>query len=266
MSSASPVDLSIAGERRVAIAGDWHGNRAWVQRAIPLLAREAKGISTLLHVGDLGIWREPKGKGFLQTVDYWCQRAGIDRVLVTPGNHENWDLLDAAFAREPGHAVQLSKVVTVLPRAFRFTLAGRSFLSFGGAASLDYADRTAGQDFWQAEMPTENDVATAIAGGPVDVLLTHEAVNGGAPAVDRMIAFNPLGWPADAVAYSARSRARVTQVWDELRPSLLAHGHMHVKDEIGLPDGRRVYSMGMDGDDGNLAVLALDDLDWTWVN
>lgn len=40
---------------------------------------------------------------------------------------------------------------------------------------------------------------------------------------------------------------------------------MHVKDEIELRDGRRVYSLGQDDQDGNLALLGLDDLGWEWI-
>jgi len=258
--------LSLPGETRVAFAGDWHGNLSWVQRAIPFLAREARGVRTILHVGDFGIWPERQGKGFLASVDYWCGRAGIERVLVTAGNHEDWDRLDAAFARQPGEAVQLSNVVWAMPRGYRFSLAGRTFMSFGGAASLDYAHRIVGKSWWLTEVPTEEDVAAAVEGGSVDVLISHEAVNGGTTEVQRVLSSNLSGWSAEALAYAATSRDRVTRVWNAVRPAVLAHGHMHLKDEIELDDGRRVYSLGQDSQDGNLALLSLEDLRWTWLS
>lgn len=46
---------------------------------------------------------------------------------------------------------------------------------------------------------------------------------------------------------------------------MLVHGHMNIKDEVELPRGHRVYSMGMDEGDGNLALLGLKNLEWTWV-
>lgn len=81
-----------------------------------------------------------------------------------------------------------------------------------------------------------------------------------------MLSSNAFGWSADALAYAAVSRERVTRVWEALDPALLVHGHMHLKDEVGLPGGRRVYSMGMDNEDGNLALLGLDDLQWAWIS
>ncbi|GAA3882517.1 hypothetical protein GCM10022381_25980 [Leifsonia kafniensis] len=258
-------DLTLPGEERVAVAGDWHGSFSWVQKAIPALHRMAPEVRTILQLGDFGIWRERAGKGFSNAVDYWCRVTGIDRVLVTPGNHEDWDLLDAAFETQPGEAVQLSKTVWVLPRGYRFELAGRSFMSFGGAASLDFAHRVVGKSWWPAELPTEDDVGRAVAGGSTEVLLTHETVNGGAAETEQILSSNPFGWSMEALAYAAESRAHVTGVWDAVSPAVLAHGHFHVKGEIERPDGRRVYSLGADNDLGNLALLSLDDLSWTWI-
>jgi len=252
-------------ESQVLLAGDWHGNVGWVQRVIPAVRRSAPGARTILHVGDFGFWPERRGKGFLSSVDYWSRIAGIERVLVTPGNHEHWPSLVQSFDAKPGEAVQLSEVVWALPRGFRFTIGGRTFLSFGGAASVDYEDRTEGRDWWPEEMPTEHEVDVAIAGGPVDVLITHETVNGGTAAVEQIIATNPQAWGDEALAYSARSRALVTRLWDGVRPKILVHGHLHCADAITLPDGRRVYSLGSDRQDNNFGLLQTGELDWGWI-
>ncbi len=259
----SVVNLEDLGQ--VAIAGDWHSDIRWVQTAIPRLNRQAADVSTIFHLGDFGLFPEQHGSGFLAAVDYTCHSAGISRVFVTPGNHEDWGQLTARFAREPGEAVQLSRVVWVLPRGFRFTLGGHSWMSFGGAASIDREFRTEGVDWWAEEAPTGRDVEDAIAGGPVEVMLTHEAINGGTSTVENILATNPMGWPAAAMSYSAESREKVTRVWDAVHPKVLAHGHFHVKGEIELPNGRRVYSLGCNGQNGNLALLNIQTLEWEWV-
>jgi hypothetical protein len=64
-------------------------------------------------------------------------------------------------------------------------------MSFGGAASVDYEDRTENRDWWATEAPSDRDVAQAIAGGRVDVLLTHETVDGGTHQVERILRSNP---------------------------------------------------------------------------
>ena len=248
------------------MAGDWHANIMWVQTIIPRIARMAPDVQTILHLGDFAVWPERRGKGFLAAVDYWMKTAGMKRVLVTPGNHEDWSRLDARFASQPGEAVQLSETVLVLPRGYRFALSGRSFMSFGGAASVDYADRTPFRDWWPSEIPTEQDVEAAIAGGAVEVLLAHEAVNGGTAAVERSLHANPHGWNVEELAYSATSRERVTRVWEATEARLLAHGHMHLQGEVALSDGRRIYSLGCDNQRGNVAVLDLQNLAWTWLD
>jgi hypothetical protein len=77
---------------------------------------------------------------------------------------------------------------------------------------------------------------------------------------------NPQGWGWEALAYSAESRRRVTTVWNTLHPKVLAHGHIHVQDEVTLEDGRRVYSLGCDEQRGNLALLDPASLEWEWFD
>lgn len=252
-------------ERRVAVAGDWHGNIQWIAKAIPAITSESTDIRTILHLGDFGISNSPPGRTYLESVDNWCGRAGIERIFVTPGNHEDWDWLDSSFEKEAGAPVQLSAAVTVLPRAFRFTLGGRSFMSFGGAASIDYQQRRSGFDWFPTEIPTDEDVAGAISGGLVDVLLMHETIDGGTEGSELKVNRNPSGWPAEALHYSAESRERATRVWSGVEPPVMLHGHMHVSDERTYDDGRRVISVGRDNQERNLGILDLDDLTWSWL-
>jgi len=256
------------GERkpsRVAFAGDWHGNVGWVQRSIPLLHRFAPDVTQILHAGDFGYGPGREQRGFLAGVDFWAKTAGVTSVLVTPGNHEHWDRLNVLFAASPGEPVRISDVVTMLPRGHRFSLGGRTFMSFGGAASVDFEYRIPGDTWFKSEIPTDEDVARAISAGPVDVLITHETVDGGTRASQRALDSNPFGWSLEALDYSALSRGRVTRLWDALRPKLLAHGHMHSPDFITLPDGRRVISLGRDRQEHNMAILDLDPLETEWV-
>ncbi|TFC42646.1 metallophosphoesterase [Cryobacterium shii] len=252
-------------ETHVVVAGDWHGNIAWAGKAIPSIARNSPGVRTILHVGDFGIWPGAGGQKLLDAVDFWCARAGISRVLVTPGNHEDWTWLDDEFTAQPGKPVGLSSVVEVLPRGYRFEISRRTFASFGGAASVDYEMRSPGIDWFPGELPTEQDVERAISGGPADVLLTHEAIDGGTPASEDMLRSNPMRWSPAALDYSSRSRALTTRVWDGVAPKLLFHGHMHLADEVALPSGQQVISLGRDGQRRNLAQLELSTLNWRWL-
>lgn len=153
-----------------------------------------------------------------------------------------------------------------------FTLAERAFLSFGGAASVDYQQRTPGFDWFLTEVATDADVERAVStskSSHIDVLLTHETVNGGTAATENQLRSNPNGWSAEALYYSRLSRERVTSVWKAIAPKLLLllllHGHMHIADEISLADGTRVISVDRDGQEKNLGLLELEMLDWQWI-
>lgn len=252
-------------EAHVAFAGDWHANAAWVRIALERLHRQFPQVRTVLHAGDFGLFPGRHPAGYLNAVDEACRQYGIRDILVTPGNHEDWSALNSAFAEHPGRPVQCSEFVWVLPRGYRFVIGGRSILSFGGAASVDYEYRVSGVSWWEAEIPSPEDVLNAVEGGPVDILITHDAVDGGTPRVELARVTNPQGWPTDALAYSAMSRARVTEVWKAVAPAVLVHGHMHLNAEAELPDGRRVISLGRDETPGNMGVLDLRTLDWLWV-
>lgn len=245
--------LELADEH-VVVAGDWHGNVRVVQRALPAVRGVA---STMVHVGDFGLWDE----AFFRSVDYWAERTGIERILVVDGNHEHHGKLRATFEQHPGGAVRLSTTIWALPRGYRFGIGGRDCIAFGGAASVDYLDRVPQRDWWPEEAPTDEDVKRAIEGGPADVMFTHEAVDGsGVGQVEEILAGNPLGWPAAALEYSQISRRRVSEVWQATRPRVLLHGHIHVRGTGHPAPDMRVESLAADTEPGNLVRLDLSDL------
>ncbi len=247
-------------DARVGVAGDWHGSFIWIQRAIPRLARA--GIKTVFQLGDFGIWPGHSGRKWVESAEYWCAKTGIT-LIVTPGNHDDWGQLDTLFAAHPGQPVRLSPHVVVLPRGCRWVQAGRSMMSFGGAASIDFAWRVTGKTWWLTEMPTVHEIQAASAGGPIEVLLTHETPHP-TPAVDAIV-HSPGGWSWEARVYAARSRELVGKLWENVTPAISLHGHYHVADEVTLPSGQQVFSLGCDGQAGNLGILDLGPLAFAWL-
>jgi hypothetical protein len=81
----------------------------------------------------------------------------------------------------------------------------------------------------------------------------------------RQVSPNPMRWSADALDYSASSRHRITRLWHVPTPKPLRHGHVHSADDITLDNGRRVTSLGCDGQHRNVGVLDLEDLSWNWL-
>lgn len=256
-------------ELRVAIAGDWHSSGYWARRALKMLHEQAPDVATVLHLGDFNLSSNAPWTAYRKSVVEAMAENRIKRILVTPGNHDDWGQLGRRFHLHPGEPYHLPKTqtITFLPRAYRFEIGGRSFMSFGGAASPDQDKRIPNKDWWAEEEPSEHDAARALAGGRVDVMLTHEAIDGGTRLVDQVIErpnrtlFNEVGLQA-----SRRSRALVTDVWAELAPARLFHGHMHLKAVGHHSRGRSVFSLAANNSVGNIGVLDLANLSWSWLD
>lgn len=204
------VDLP---DQRVAVLGDIHGNFRWLDIVARSIRALAPDITTLLQLGDWAM--DP------DTTDEALDGTGIERIYVTLGNHEPWDQITPLLDAHPNAAVRVSKITWLLPRPARLTIAGRSVLSLGGAASVDRAWRQEGVSWWSDEEITREHVAAAVAGGPADLMLTHESP-AGTPvrAVQEILRTNPMGFPDDALRDSATSRARVAKVWNIVYPEL----------------------------------------------
>lgn len=237
---------------RVALAGDWHADTGWAKTTMRALDRIAPDVETVLHLGDF--WMN------LAKMDQINAAFGIKRTLVTLRNHEPWAELVELFEAHPDRAVRVSKTVWMLPRPFRFTVAGRRVLSFGGAASVDRYWRGPGESH-PGEIITDDEVTKAQAGGRSDLLLSHESPAGTpVQSVRRILRTNPMGFPRAALVESAASRVRVSKVSDAVMPSIHLHGHMHAPGAGTKEDGRRVISLGCNGQQSNLAIINLEDL------
>jgi hypothetical protein len=256
-------------EARVAIAGDWHSRGYWARYALKLLHERAPDVRTVLHLGDFNLTSNIPWAAYRRSVVEAMATNDIERILVTPGNHDDWSQLAPRFEMRPTEPYRLPKAqaISFLPRGYRFQIAGRTFLSFGGAASPDQARRVVGKDWWPTEEPTEADASRALAGGSVDVMLTHEAIDLGTRLVDDVISRpNRRLFDEEGLNASRRSRALVTDTWKKLAPTRLFHGHMHVRAEGHFPGSRSVYSLAANNSRGNIGILDLKDLTWSWLD
>ncbi|MBM4574940.1 hypothetical protein GS896_25580 [Rhodococcus hoagii] len=249
----------------MAVAGDWHGSAGWGRRVVEDVA--ARGVRRLFHVGDFRIWASTLGTAFLRDVDAACVEHDVT-VYVTPGNHEWWPAIIGApvEARDDVGAIAwFGERVAVVPRGHRFEVAGRSFLSVGGAPSIDFEDLVPGADWWPEEMITPTDVHRAIAGGSVDILLTHDSPDAPwqVPAVAKICESNPGGWSNRARAYATIGRRRLSAVVVAVEPQLLVHGHYHLAGEtvVELPGTAcRIVALDREWSSGNTAFVDLPTL------
>lgn len=213
----SPLTEARHGDREpstIALAGDWHANTPYAVASIA--HARAGGAQAIVHLGDFGYRFEPE---FLAALD---DALGDVPLYFIDGNHERFPWLLA----QPidGRGVRpLSRRIAHLPRGFRWSWSGRSWLALGGAHSVDRLFRAPGEAWWPHEPLSTDDVRRAIAPGPTDVLVCHDApagipvphtyANGTFPAADE----------AAGEAHRDLVRAVVDRTW----PRLIAHGHFH---------------------------------------
>lgn len=263
----------------IALAGDWHGNTAWAVARIRDVSD--RGVSTLLHLGDFGIWPGNSGAKFVRKVERTCAERNVN-LIVTPGNHEDWGRLarlwDHPKHRDPtsGGALplHLTDHITVLPRGHAWTIEGRRFVSLGGAPSVDFPDRTEGKSWWREEMIQPGDVERTIRNGAgAHVFLAHDAADRPYQTgkVAEICSANTLGWTERGLAWAAVGRERITEAFLGVAPHLFVHGHYHCSAQAivqipGADHVTRIWSLDCDGAAGNLRYLdlaTLNDPQWT---
>jgi len=262
------------GDTRVALAGDWHGNIGWALLMLRVLRK--RGVRTIYHLGDFGIWPTQDGDQFVRKVERDAALFGID-IWVTPGNHEDWDRIDALTGAAGEAPAQLTEHIHLLPRGYRWTHAGRTFVSVGGAPSVDYEKRSVGVEvygkvrgrtWWPNEMITPEVAKSVAAAGHAEILLSHDIPNLYVAAIQQIIVTNRYGWSNAAQNYAAQGRLALDTVWEGVRPRLIAHGHYHVRADTVLDgDAGRVLSVDQEGKPGNLVLLDLsaEDFGVEWL-
>jgi len=233
------------GPRRILVAGDWHGNEEWavsVIRRIPtLLAGEDQRL--ILHLGDFGIWPDKAGQVYLDRVSQALAEADAELWFVD-GNHEDFARLDQ-LDRKPGPdgRVMVGPRIMHLPRGYRWTWHGLTWLACGGGVSLDRAVRTEGVDWWpQEEITTEQEIALSTS-GHADVMVCHDCPSG----VAHTFAHPPPEWAPEDLARNDAHRRRLQRIVDAVMPTYLMHGHLH-----------RAYQRTCDFGYGPVNVTGLD--------
>ena len=245
----------------VGFAGDWHGNSTGVGEKIRRLYLSI--VTRLMHVGDFGLWDDRSGRRFLDQVNGSAEESGI-LIVVTAGNHEDWRYITSAFAAAEGAPAMIRSQIVTLPRGHRWTHRGHSFVSFGGAASIDFEFGRLARSWWIEEVPTLDDAAALAAGGHAEIMITHYCPAPGTLLVNRIRA-TPSGWSIDTLAYAAMGASRITAAWEAVAPDLLVHGHLHVQDAITLPSGQRIVSLAAEDAPGNVMLLNLEMMATSWL-
>ena len=255
----------------IVTAGDWHRNIRWavakIRRGAQLLTGQAEKV--FLHFGDFGFYPDRRDLMYLRAVSGTLLKTGA-RILVVDGNHENHDMLAAvaAAARQAGAGPPYEVVPSVfwLPRGHRWVWHGRTWLAVGGGVSVNRALLTEGFDWFPAEQITDEQEAAIVAGGPADVIVSHDCPAGVAHGYPRP----QPGWDLADLARAAVHGERLQRIGGKIRPRHWMHGHLHMGYQRDTDIGWgpvQVTGLNRDGDEDknspyNTAVLDIRDMTW----
>lgn len=245
----------------IAFAGDWHGNKAWALDTIDALAD--RGIHTIIHCGDFGVWPGRGGRHYARDVN---DQLGVRdmTLMLCPGNHEDWDVLDRIQLTGNGIGMLRYGVpqgtpsqIFYLARGARWTWEGIRFAALGGAVSIDREFRRLGgqnRTWWPQEACRPADVERLAAGGPVDVLVCHDR-----PFAAPLPLQTPSWVPFYLLAESDAHRQLIQQAVNAVQPRVVVHGHYHDYDDhsqdrivVDMPHGP-VLIVGLDRDGTTIA-------------
>lgn len=175
----------------IYVTGDIHGchdccklsNSAW---------KEQTGLTRddyLIICGDFGlpfldVDIKKHEKGFGNEYSYWAKWLSKKpyTILFVDGNHENFNFWDSQpIERWHGGRIQRHphiKNVIHLMRGEVYDIDGKTFLTFGGAVSIDKAYRKENVTWWRQEDATIDDLARAYVtlkkhNNKVDYVITH---------------------------------------------------------------------------------------------
>lgn len=222
----------------VLVVGDAHGNSVFIMHAI--WRAEEMGIETVIFLGDFWFYSEEE----LEMLDDTVREAqGVREVYFIDGNHEDYRILDAA-KRNSLEPVQMSEYLWYLPRGLVGVFeSGLTFMTYGGAVSIDHNFRREGKSWWPEENPSEDDLNRALAaanivGGEIDVLFCHDMSQ-------EFLRGEGLVYPPNGdIVFESRSFVfsdRFTRLVNQIHPQAVFHGHHHRKVSGLMEPGRTGY-------------------------
>ncbi len=235
---------------KILFVGDSHGNIPYIERAFDVASDNE--VDLIIGLGDFGWWPGPEGKVFLDAVRGFCSDSQLPFWSVEgnhdfPGDVEDvngyiWDSVD-----EP----TLEPTLQHLPRGTVVDLDGYKTCFFGGAVSVDQRFRVLHRSYWRSEVLSQADVEKLMAVGPVDIMVTHDAV-----FMPPMAAKRWFGEPADSqISIQAHNMSRVFHV---MKPRVHVHGHWHMRYSAPTEYGKVI---GLDFEsDGGLLLTTPEEL------
>lgn len=167
----------------IYITGDTHGALE-IDKAVDFFHAETQKQPLtkkdfLIVLGDVGVcWDNGKNDAYVRKT---LQELPVSTLWID-GNHENFGMLNeyAESDWNGGTVQEIEPDIIHLMRGQVYEIEGKNFFTFGGAFSTDRALRTEGVDWWEEELPSEEEYEQGLrtleaANSKVDFILTHTA-------------------------------------------------------------------------------------------
>lgn len=240
---------------KVMIAGDFHGNGAWAQRAI--WQAQKNNCDAIVHAGDFGWWTPiDDTHRYLRFVERNLKEAGLHLYWVD-GNHEDHSRLNH-LGVEPrelnpdnvfDYGVDVWERIHYLPRGFRWTWHDKTWMALGGAHSVDRRYRKEYLSWWREEELNLQQLEYASREGKVDVIIAHDAPDKvlipGVHASEKLDEKQSM-WPPEDIYASNVHRRNIGEVVDAVKADRYYHGHFHVRYDA-LREGREGWKTQVTG-------------------
>lgn len=233
-------------------------NADWARKAIVYCKEH--GVDTIVHVGDFGYWGVQRW-AYISHVHHQLVDAGI-RLFFVDGNHEHHYFLTGGPDPNPIEQDGTRRItgnIHHLPRGYRWEWWGVQFLALGGAHSVDRQWRVEGVDWFREEIISISDAHTAVQGGIVDIMVTHDCPD------DVDIPLGDNSWiPREELTRAEKHRQFLGHVVDSVQPKHLFHGHYHRSYEAERLNSNgtktRIHGLDMDGTSMERNITIVDNL------
>lgn len=274
----------------VGFAGDWHGNVAHALRAVDAFRKE--GVQIIFQQGDFGLYGsllEFGGDKLRQRLQAKLAKNN-QWLLVTFGNHENYDLVEKlpfvqegiwkGFQRE-----EKADRILYFTRGQSLSVGGRNFLSCGGAASIDVQWRLdyqkqkgARKIWWEQELITVEDMRKTVEEAKrletVDVFLAHDVFASAEVFGSHRTDSNR--WSVADLDFAQKTRDSLEHIVKRVLPAIWVHGHYHVPLSLETyvnpatgfgsePHLVKSYGLSKDDQQFSTAMMMLEDLSFWWI-
>lgn len=164
----------------ILLSGDLHGHidiHKFSHDRFPIGHSYLNKNDYVIILGDFGLlWDNSK------TEKYWIDWLSDKpwTTLFLDGNHENFDMINKLPLVEKfgGKVGKVTNSIFHLRRGGIYIIDDKKFFTFGGATSIDKANRTIGISWWPEEVPNHTEMQDGLDnlerhGNEVDYVLTH---------------------------------------------------------------------------------------------